>query len=152
MELTLTTRTIERFYEIAFVNILQNLGKDMPNEKIDYFLEHFCKMYDIDFTSISLIKNMYAKKMRPNKKEISIFTKAMNIPRFKLPIDYRTYSKYIKNWFLNKEVELNPHIVNAFLKPALKKFVESFVGLMHNDLEYIKKVVEVKPNDEADKS
>ena len=54
-DLPLTSNTLERFYEIAFVRILDNIIKTMPNEKLDYFLEHFCKVFDMDFTSISIL-------------------------------------------------------------------------------------------------
>lgn len=150
MGLILNSETLERFYEIAFVRILDNIIKTTPNEKLDYFLEHFCKVYDIDFTSMSILKNMYYPKMRPTKMEISIFTWGTGLPRFKLPIDYRTFRKYVKNWKIEGQTKLNPYIVNAFLKPVVKKFVDIYVKLMFDDLEFVKRITEVKLDEHRD--
>ena len=143
----LTSNTYERFYEIAFVKIFSNLSRDMPNDKLDYFLENFCKVYDIDYTSMSIIINMYLKKMVPSKMEVALFSKITDIPIVKLPLDYRTYRKYVKMWELGGKVELHPNIINAYLKPVIKTFVDKFIGLMYDDIAFIKHLKEVDTNE-----
>jgi hypothetical protein len=144
-KLTLTPNTLERFYEIAFVQILDNMVKVVANEKLDYFLEHLCKVLDIDYTSMSILRNMYYPKMKPTKIEIAMFSKLTDVPMARLPIDYRTYRKYARRWEATKLAELNPYIVNAFLKPVVKKFVDDYINLMFDDLFFIKAIKGVKP-------
>jgi hypothetical protein len=134
----MTSNTLERLYEIAFQRILTNMGSGIPNEKLDYFLESFCKVFEIDYTSMSIIKNMYTKRLTPNKREVAIFSKVLNIPIVNLPIDYRTYRKYIKQWKISGSVELQPHIINSYLKPVIKLFVDKYISLMYNDISFIK--------------
>jgi hypothetical protein len=130
--------TINRLYEIAFVSILDNLTIGVGNDKLDYFLEHFTKVFDIDFTSIGIVKNMYALRMQPTKREMALFQVITKSPIKLSPIDYRTQLKYRKEWALNGTPQLQPHIVNEFLKPAIKKFVDNYIKLMFNDLAFIK--------------
>jgi hypothetical protein len=135
--------TKTRLYEIGFYEILDNLTQSVGNEKVDYFLEHFCKMFDMDFTSISIVKNMYFKRMRPDKREHSLFFKFTEMPLSKLKIDYRTYRKYRKDWELSGMPQLQPNIVNEFLKPEIKKFVDNYIRLMYDNLYYIKRLGEI---------
>ena len=130
--------TLNRLYEIGFVSILDNLKTAVGNDYLDYFLEHFSKMFDIDFTSISIVKNMYAMRMTPNKRELALFGVITNMPLNLSPIDYRTLRKYRKVWELEGTPQLQPHIVNEFLSPVIKKFVDSYIKLMFNDLYFIK--------------
>lgn len=130
--------TINRLYEIAFVSILDNLTLGVGNDKLDYFLEHYTKVFDIDFTSIGIVKNMYATRMKPTKREVALFQVITKSPIKLSPVDYRTQLKYRKEWALNGTPQLQPHIVNEFLKPAIKKFVDSYIKLMFDDLAFIK--------------
>jgi len=130
--------TINRLYEIAFVSILDNLTIGVGNDKLDYFLEHFTKVFDIDFTSIGIVKNMYALRMQPTKREVALFQVITKSPIKLSPVDYRTQLKYRKEWALNGTPQLQPHIVNEFLKPAIKKFVDNYIKLMFDDLAFIK--------------
>jgi hypothetical protein len=144
----LSRATIERLNEIALTMILDNIFQKMNNEKIDYFLEHFCRAYAIDFTTISIIKNMYYKRIKPNKREIALFSLYTDRPFTKLPIDYRTFKKYKDEWEINGQPELRPMLVNQYFPPVIKAFVNAFISLMYDDLVYIKEVskyaVEVK--------
>lgn len=130
--------TINRLYEIAFVSILDNLVIAIGNEQVDNFLEFFSKIYDIDFTSIGIVKNMYWVRMKPTKREMALFQVITRSPIKLSPIDYRTQLKYRREWTLNGTPQLQPHIVNEFLKPAIKKFVDSYIRLMFDDLAFIK--------------
>ena len=136
----LNKETLERLNEIALTLILDNMFNTMPNEKIDYFLEHFCRAFGIDFTSVSIIKNMYYKRIKPNKREVALFTLYTNRPFTKLPIDYRTFKKYKDEWEINGKPPLRPMLVNQYFPPVIKAFVKSFVNLMYDDLMYIKEI------------
>jgi hypothetical protein len=137
---SITDNTRARLYEIAFTEIIAKLNEIVGNEKTDYFLEHFCKMYEIDFTSISIVKNMYAKRMRPNKREIALFSIITRTPMKQLKIDYRTLMKYRREWVLNGNPQLFPNVVNEFLKPAIQKLVDSYLELMYDSLFYLKNI------------
>lgn len=143
----ITPNTYERLYEIAFYKVFANLTRDMPNEKLDYFLEHFCKVYEIDFTSISILKNMYLKKLAPTKSEVAIFNRITEVPIEQVPLDYRTYRKYVKEWVIGGKVELHPLIINAYMRPTIKLFVNSFLGLMYDDIWFIHNLRKVKADE-----
>lgn len=136
----LNKETLERLNEIAMVLILDNIFKTMNNEKIDYFLEHFCRAFEIDFTTISIIKNMYYKRIKPDKREVALFSLYTDRPFTKLPIDYRTFKKYKDEWEINGKPALRPMLVNQYFPPVIKAFVKAFVGLMYDDLFYIKEL------------
>jgi hypothetical protein len=137
-DFTPNDNTINRLYEIAFVSILDNITNSAGNDKVDYFLEHFCKIFDIDFTSIGIVKNMYVQRMRPDKREITLFSHTTGAPLSTNLVDFRTARKYRREWGLNGTPQLQPHIVNEFLKPAIKKFVDNYIKLMFDDLKFIK--------------
>lgn len=83
--------------------------------------------------------------MRPTKMEVAMFSKLTDVPMVRLPIDYRTYRKYARRWEATGLAELNPYIVNSFLKPVVKKFVDDYINLMFDDLFFIKEIKEAKP-------
>lgn len=143
IDFVIDENTKARLYEIGFYEILDNLSKSVGNEKVDFFLEHFCKMFDMDFTSISIVKNMYLRRMRPDKREHSLFFAVLKMPIELLKVDYRTYSKYRKDWILSGTPQLQPHIINEFLKPEIKRFVDNYINLMYNNLHYIKRLGDI---------
>jgi hypothetical protein len=136
----LNSNTIERMYEISFYNIMQNINKNVGNEKIDFLLEHLCIAFEVDYTSISILKNMYTRKLAPTKREVAIYLKVTQTPMERMPIDYRTYRKYVKQWELTGSVNLNPVVYNNFLKPVIKSFVDKYINLMYDELSYIKRI------------
>lgn len=136
----LNKETLERLNEIALTLIFDNIFKTMPNEKIDYFLEHFCRAFEIDFTTISIIKNMYYKRIKPDKREVALFALYTDRPFTKLPIDYRTFKKYKDEWEINGKPAMRPMLVNQYFPPVIAAFVKAFVGLMYEDLMYIKEL------------
>ena len=140
----ITRNNYDRFYEISFFRVFANLMRDIPNEKLDYFLEHFCRVFEIDFTTISILKNMYLKKLAPTKMELAVFNRIIEVPVVDVPLDYRTYRKHIKGWVKSGGEGLNPMIVNAHMKPIIKKFVDSFIGLMYDDIAFIKNLQRIK--------
>lgn len=145
----LSKKTQERLYEIAITLILDNILSKMKGDKVDYFLEHFCRTFDIDFTTISIIKNMYYKKITPTKRDVAMFSLYTGVPFTKLPIDYRTMKKYKDEWDINGKPEMTPLIVNNYFPPVIEKFVKTFTGLMFDDLSYIKELSKYeneKPN------
>jgi len=143
----ITRNNYDRFYEIAFHRVFANLMRDIPNEKLDYFLEHYCKVFEIDYTTISILKNMYLKKLGPSKSELAVFNRIIRVPVADVPLDYRTYRKHIKLWVKGGASGLNPMIVNAVMKPVIKKFVDSFISLMYDDIAFIKNLKGIKLND-----
>jgi hypothetical protein len=140
----ITKNNYDRFYEIAFYRVFTNFMRDIPNEKLDYFLEHYCKVFEIDFTTISILKNMYLKKLAPTKLELAVFNRIIEVPVADVPLDYRTYRKHIKAWVKGGGEGLNPMIVNAHMKPILKKFVDSFITLMYDDITFLKNLQRIK--------
>jgi hypothetical protein len=134
--------TKARVYEIAMADILEHLKNAVGSETNDYFLEHFCRMFKIDYTTISIIKNMYASKIKATKREKTIFAMLTGVPFLRLHIDYRTLRKYMREININGGA-LFPHIVNEFMKPSIKSFVDSYVKLMYDDLFYIKNIGEI---------
>jgi hypothetical protein len=142
----LSSNTIERLYEISFKEIMDNLLKYIPNEKLDYFLEHFCKVFDMDFTSIGILRNMYLKKLSPSKLEIAVYCELANVPIKEMPIDYRTFLKHRKVWALGGKVNLQPKVVNGFLQPVIKKFVDLYSSLMYENVRFIVNLKHMKGN------
>jgi hypothetical protein len=142
----LNSNTIERMYEISFYNIMQNINKNVGNEKIDFLLEHLCIAFEVDYTSISILKNMYTRKLAPTKREVAIYLKVTQTPMERMPIDYRTYRKYVKQWELTGSVNLNPVVYNNFLKPVIKSFVDKYINLMYDELSYIKRITLLTSN------
>lgn len=138
MEISNNTRA--RLYEVAFSLIVNNIKEAVGDEKLDYFLEHFCTTFKLDFTSVGIIKNMYAKKMLPNKRELALYCMFTGAPLNKIPVDYRTLRKYRYEWKLHGAPDLMPHVVNNFLQPVIKDFVDDYLKLMYDDLHYIKQL------------
>lgn len=141
MEIKKTKNTVNRLYEIAFESIIANLNENVGNERVDYFLEHFCNLFTIDYTSISILKNMYLKKMRPNKREKVLYATATHTPFAKTRIDYRTIKKYRDEWELLGGAEMQPCVINEYLRPVIKLFVDKYLSLMFDNLwniSYIK--------------
>lgn len=135
--MTITKNTRSRLYEIAFADILDHIGNEIGNEKMDYFLEHFCRVFSIDYTSLSILKNMYARKMLPNKKERALFAIATKLTLSRLNIDYRTLRKYRREWELNGHPEMQPRVVNEFLKPVIESFVRNYLRMSYDNLFYL---------------
>lgn len=133
----ITKNTRSRLYEIAFADILDHIAKEIGNEKTDYFLEHFCRVFSIDYTSLSILKNMYARKMLPNKKERALFAIATKLTLSRLNIDYRTLRKYRREWELNGHPEMQPRVVNEFLKPVIESFVRNYLRMSYDNLFYL---------------
>ena len=133
----LSFNTIDRLYEISFAEIMFTLSKHMPSEKVDYFLEHFCKVFDMDFTSIGILRNMYVKKLAPSKLEIAVYCELAHVPIKEMPIDYRTFLKHRKVWVLGGKINLQPRVVNGFLTPVIKKFVDTYCSLMFENTRFI---------------
>lgn len=136
----ISKKTKERLYEVAITLIFQNIFTRINGEKVDYFLEHFCRTFDIDFTTISIIKNMYYKRIMPTKRDVALFALYTGVPFTKLPIDYRTMKKYKDEWDINGKPEMMPLIVNNYFPPVIEKFVKVFTNLMFDDLYYIKEL------------
>jgi len=134
----LNDNTKYRLYEIAFEVVLNNLILSVGNDNVDLFLEHFCKMFKIDFTSMSILKSMYLARIKPTKREIALFAMFTGTPLIDLTIDYRTLRKYRKEWTLNGYPNLQPLIINEYLRPVIKTFVDSYIKLMHDNLKFIK--------------
>jgi hypothetical protein len=133
----ISKNTYARLYEIAFDTIMLNIHKSIKTENVDYFLESFCRVYGIDYTSISIIKNMYAVKMKATKRDIGLFAYLTNMPRTRLTIDYRTMTKYVREWHSHGFPELQPLIINTHLQPSIKAFVDAYISLMFDDLPYL---------------
>jgi len=138
MEVSNNTRL--RLYELAFSMIIKNLSETIGNEKLDYFMETFCKTFAIDFTSMQIVKNMYAKKMQPTKRELALYCIYTKTPYNRIAVDYRTLRKYRKEWEINGKPEMQPHVINSFLQPIIKSFVDSYLSLMYDNLVYIKEM------------
>jgi hypothetical protein len=138
----LNDNTLARLYEIAMAEMLHNIKVAVGAENVDYFLEHFCRMFKIDFTTMSIIKNMYASKIRPTKREHALFAMVTDMPLKRLQIDYRTLRKYVREMEVNG-LGLFPHVINDFMKPVIRVFVESYITLMYDNLFFVKQLTEM---------
>jgi hypothetical protein len=130
--------TYHRLYEIAFYKLLERIKNTTGNENFDYYLENFSRVFSIDYTSLGIIKNMYFTRMTPTKRELALYGVITHTPLNHLKIDYRTLRKYRGQWLVSGTPQLQPHIVNEFLRPVIKMFVDSYLTLMYDDLNYIK--------------
>lgn len=132
------SNTRARLYEIAFYTIINSIGERVGREKLSYFLEYFCNTFEIDFTSINILVNMYLGKMKPSKRDLALFVEHTGMPHSLTPLDKRTLRKYRKEWQLRGHPPMMPSVFNAFLQPTVKKFVVMYASLMFTEVRYIK--------------
>jgi len=95
-------------------------------------------MFDIDYTSITILQNMYFKKVKPSKYELAIFATLVNMPYKMIPVDYRTVRKYKEKYYANGEPHLYPRIRNKIVLEDMIKFIKAYTIFYNKDLEYIR--------------
>lgn len=130
--------TRQRFSEIAFYNIYTHMRKVIVDTYFEMYVQTLCRVFDIDYTSITILQNMYLRKMKPSKYELAIFATLVNMPYKNIPVDYRTIRKYKKRYYDEGEPHLYPRVRNKMVLEDLVKFVKAYTGFYNNDLEYIR--------------
>ena len=130
--------TRKRFIEIAFYNIYAHILKAVGDTYTEMYLQTFCKIYDIDYSSITILRNMYLRKMRPTKRELSIFATLVKMPYKLIPVDYRTIRAHKRQYYEEGEPNLYPVVRNEALRGDIKLFVERYLKFYPNELSYLR--------------
>ena len=142
----MTAITRQRLYEIAFYNIYTHMSKVVVDTYLEMYLQTLCRIFDVDYTSITILQNMYLRKMKPTKFEMSIFATLVQMPYKLIPVDYRTIRKHKEQYYAEGEPQLFPKVRNKMVLEDLEKFVKAYTTFYSGELEYIRYIEGVEVN------
>lgn len=108
----------------------------IPNERFELFIENFCRVFEIDYTSISIANSTYLSKLVPNNFERSVFAVYFGLTLKNLGLDYRTIRTHNKR-FQEGEGKVFPRTLDKYMRQDMRKFVASFVRLYPEDGFYL---------------
>lgn len=134
--MTLTKPQMERLVELTFYEVIMNLKEAIPNEKFFLFLEAYCRVFGIDYTSISQAYLTLKSKIAPSKKELRIFQILTGKPVRSLGMDFRTITKYRKEIEQNK-FDFFPRIMNRFINEDMKAFVIAYTKMFPAEFTHL---------------
>ena len=119
-----------------YFHLYHQIKDKVPNEKFYLFLENFCRVFEIDYTSISIANSQFVDKLKPDKVEKTIYAIMVGAKLKDLGLDYRTIRAHKKKVVSGKH-ELFPRILNRFVIDDLRKFVRSFLSLFPEDAPFM---------------
>jgi hypothetical protein len=134
--MTLPDQAERRMVEIMYFHIYHQLKAKVPNEKFHLFFESFCRVFDLDYTSISIVNNQFVDKLQPEKIEKTIYAIITGAKLKDLKLDYRTIRAHKKK-VESGEHQLFPRIMNRFILDDVRKFVRRFLGLFPEDAPFM---------------
>lgn len=126
----------QRMVEIMYFHIYHQIKDSVPNEKFHLYFESFCRVFDLDYTSISIVNNQFIDKLIPEKIEKTIYAITVGSKLKDLGLDYRTIRAHKKK-VEKKEHELYPRIMNRFILDDLRKFVRRYLSLFVEDAPFM---------------
>lgn len=132
----LTEDQEKRIVEIAYFYVYEQIRDTIPNEKFYIFVESFCRSFDIDYTSISIVNTQFVKKLGPANIEKTIYAIVTGAKLKDLGLDYRTIRAHKKK-VEQGSYELYPRIMNRYLHDDMRKFVRGYLGLYLEDANYL---------------
>lgn len=118
----------ERIIEITFYEVVSQIRTAVPTETYFLFLESFCRTFDIDYTEINAAINFFFYKIRPTKRQRTMFAVFTGTKLTRLGYDYRTIRKYRRE-YERGEFEFYPLINNPFMLEDMRRFVISYLKL-----------------------
>lgn len=122
--------------EVMYFHIYHQIKEKVPNERFYLFLESFCRVFDIDYTSISIANTQFIGKLKPDKIEKTIYAITVGSKLKDLGLDYRTIRSHKKK-VESGQHELFPRIMNRYVIDDLRKFVRSFLSLFPEDAPFM---------------
>lgn len=126
----------QRMVEVMYFYVYHQIKAKVPNEKFYLYLESFCRVFDIDYTSISIANTQFVDKLKPDKIEKTIFGIMVGAKLKDLGLDYRTIRSHKRKVESGKH-ELFPRIMNRYVIDDLRKFVRSFLSLFPEDAPFM---------------
>lgn len=132
----LTQDQEKRIVEIAYFYVNEQIRDTVPNEKFYIFVESFCRTFNIDYTSISIVNTQFASKLAPDNIEKTLYAIVTGAKLKDLGLDYRTIRAHKKKVETGKH-ELYPRIMNRYLHDDMRKFIRGYLGLYLEDANYL---------------
>ena len=132
----LTYNQSERIVELAFHQVYYTLKENIPSEKFYLFLEALTRVFEIDYTSISIAAAQFVSKIGPTKQEKVLFAIITGAKLKDLGLDYRTIRSHKQKLGTGK-YDLYPRIMNRFLRDDLRKFVKAYLNLFPASAIYL---------------
>lgn len=126
-----------RHHEIAFVHIMEHLGKMIVKEKLPMFIEMFAITFDVDFTNLSILVNQYLPKIKPSIKEVALMARDLGITVRRFPIGENYGYRLIRE---NRDEVLSPRILNESLAATLVDFNQKYIKISEQHPPYLKEV------------
>lgn len=127
---------IERFYEIGYYLVMTHLKEAIANEKFQLFIENFCRVFDIDYTSISIANSRFLARLKPDNFERSNFAGYFGLELKALGLDYRTIRKHRRDFEKGKG-HIYPRTLDKFMRQDMRDFVKYFLRLFPSDAFYL---------------
>jgi len=127
---------IERFYEIGYYIVMTHLRQTIANEKLQLFIENFCRVFNIDYTSISIANANFLYKLKPTNYERSNFAAYFGLQLSTLNLDYRTIRSHRK-LFQKGEGHIYPRTIDKYMRQDMREFVRQFIRLYPSDALYL---------------
>jgi hypothetical protein len=122
--------------EIFYYHVYHQIKSSVPNEKFHLFIESFCRTFDIDYTSISIVNTQFIDKLAPQKIELTIYAIITKVKLKDLGLDYRTIRSHKKKVETGQQ-ELYPRIMNRYLIDDLRVFVRRYLSLFADDAVFM---------------
>jgi hypothetical protein len=126
----------QRMVEVMYFHLYHQIKDSVPNEKFYLFVENFCRVFDIDYTSISIVNTQFLPKLVPDKIEKTIYAIMVGAKLKDLGLDYRTIRSHKKKVESGKH-ELFPRILNRYLIDDMRNFVKRFLSLFPEDAPFM---------------
>jgi hypothetical protein len=126
----------QRMVEVMYFHLYHQIKESVPNEKFYLFVENFCRVFDIDYTSISIVNTQFLPKLVPDKIEKTIYAIMVGAKLKDLGLDYRTIRSHKKKVESGKH-ELFPRILNRYLIDDMRNFVKRFLSLFPEDAPFM---------------
>ncbi len=115
---------------------MKHIRDRVPPNSYFLFVESFCRVFDIDYTQISTVNNMFLRRLKPSKYEITMHAVLTQSRLADLGRDYRTIRSHRKK-YEDGEFELYPRISNFYIIEEMRIFINRYVSLFDTDANYM---------------
>lgn len=141
--------TKNRMFEVLFYLIMNKVKTAIVSENREYFLENFCRVMSVDYTSITILMNMWLSKLAPVNEDYAVLAYYGIIRKSDAPMDIRTLRKYTKRFEEHGLQDRHPITTNTYLVEDLNKFVLKYISLFSDiGIKYQVLVEEMGDGDE----
>lgn len=125
----LTEKERQRASEVYFYQIYTHLKDNIPSDKFFIYLESFCRVFEIDYTSIMIVCTRFIRRIKPSMQDEIVLAIKLGGKLKDLGYDYRTIRKY-RTELEQGKIGLYPVISNQFVSKDLEKFIKA-----HNSIQ-----------------